>query len=67
MTVATRNRRIAPRRMVTRATGRFTGPTKAIKLGQLPEWMTQRWKQRVEAEARRRLKRELRDVGRAHR
>ena len=32
---------------------------------QVPEWTTEPWKHRVEAEARNRLKREVRDVGAA--
>ena len=67
MTVATRNTRISPRRMVTRAPGQFTTPTKTTKRGQRPEWTTERWAHRVEAEARRQLKHEVRDVGAAHR
>ena len=33
----------------------------------LPEWATERWQHRVEAEARSRLKHDLHDVGAAHR
>ncbi len=32
---------------------------------QVPEWMTDTWKRRVEAEARHRLKRNIRDIGAA--
>ena len=32
-----------------------------------PEWSTEHWKHRVEAEARKRLKHELHDVASAHR
>jgi hypothetical protein len=31
--------------------------------GRAPEWATERWKHQVEAEARHRLKHEVRDVG----
>ena len=31
--------------------------------GHVPEWMTERWKHRVEAEARLRLRQNVRDVG----
>ena len=40
---------------------RFTGPTRGVKDGEVPEWMTQAWRQRVEAEARLRLERNVRD------
>ena len=33
----------------------------------LPEWATERWQHRVEAEARSRLKHDLHDVGATHR
>lgn len=38
-------------------------PARARRIAPLPEWMTERWKHRVEAEARGRLKREVQDVG----
>lgn len=66
MTDATRNQRVSPRR-VAGATVRFTAAGRPGRLAGPPEWATARWKQRVEAEARSRLKREVRDVGAAHR
>ena len=39
---------------------RFTGQTRGLKDGDVPEWMTRAWKQRVEAEARLRLERNVR-------
>ena len=33
----------------------------------IPEWATERWQHRVEAEARKRLKRDLHGVGATHR
>jgi len=38
----------------------------AHKDNQVPEWTTERWKHRVEAEARKLLKQEVRDVGALH-
>ena len=66
MTEASRNTDTSQRR-VNRVTGRATAPTTATKEDQLPEWATERWKHRVEAQARRLLKRELRHVGAARR
>lgn len=63
MTDASRTTDSSQRRKMARVPGRVTDPTTATKRGQLPEWTTERWKQRVEAEARRLLKREVRDVG----
>jgi hypothetical protein len=37
----------------------------AVTNGTVPEWMTECWKHRVEGEARLRLTRNLRDIGRA--
>jgi hypothetical protein len=66
MTDATRNQRISPRRVAGTA-GRFTAPERPTRHAGPPEWATARWKHRVEAEARSRLKREVRDVGAARR
>lgn len=59
----------APRRRtaqsaVTRAKD-LVVPSASGKPTQVPEWTTEPWKHRVEAEARNRLKREVRDVGAA--
>lgn len=62
MTEANRNTDTSKRHKFTQLTA-VTGRTKATKQDQRPEWTTDRWKQRVEAEARRLLKREVRDVG----
>ena len=37
--------------------------TSVVTNGHAPEWMTERWKHRVEAEARLRLRRNAHDVG----
>ena len=47
-----------------------TGRTRAVRAqaneaAEAPEWATLRWKQRVEAEARSRLKHEVREIGAA--
>ena len=38
--------------------------TSVVTNGHVPEWMTERWKHQVDAEARRRLKRKIHGVGR---
>lgn len=67
MTETHRNTDTSKGRKDTRVTGPVSAGTKATKQGQRPEWTSERWKQRVEAEARRLLKREVRDVGAARR
>lgn len=67
MTEANRTTDTSRRRRITRVAAPVTGSTNAPEQRQLPEWATERWKQRVEAEARRLLKREVRDVGAARR
>jgi hypothetical protein len=64
---ANRSVDIVRRRKLTRVAGRASARTNATKPDQLPEWTTEGWKHRVEAEARRLLKREVRDVGSARR
>ena len=44
-------------------TERSTARTRAELEPQVPEWGTEHWKRQVEAEARHRLKRAVRDVG----
>jgi hypothetical protein len=67
VTEANRNTDTSQGRKITRVTARVTAGTKATKQDQRPEWTTERWKQRVEAEARRLLKREVRNLGAARR
>jgi len=43
--------------------GRSARSGKAHKHVQVPEWATESWKHRVEAEARKRLKHRVRDLG----
>jgi len=55
--------RVTPRRRSARASTRASKLCKAMGPctgARLPEWTTERWKRRVEAEARLRLKRNIR-------
>ena len=52
-----------PLRTAPATTGRPTARTRPDREPQVPEWGTERWKRQVEAEARHRLKRHVRDIG----
>jgi hypothetical protein len=52
-----------PAKAASAPTERPTARTRAEREPQVPEWGTEHWKRQVEAEARNRLKRDVRDVG----
>jgi hypothetical protein len=52
-----------PAKAVPGSTERRTARASAQPAPQVPEWGTDRWKRQVEAEARNRLKRDVRDIG----
>lgn len=54
-------RGVDPRVPVRRRDGARRGSKDVC--GNVPEWMTESWKRRVEAEARAKLKRKIRDIG----
>jgi hypothetical protein len=61
-----RRKRSVPRRPAKAPpapTARPTARTRPERGPQIPEWGTEHWKRQVEAEARHRLKRYVRDIG----
>ena len=52
-----------PGSMVSSRASRGTAESGATASPSRPEWMTQRWKLQVEAEARRRLKKHIQSAG----
>lgn len=70
MSDAARNHRTLRRRTAIALSAparRLPAGSRARKRAETPEWTTERWKHRVEAEARNRLKRDIRHIGAAGR
>jgi hypothetical protein len=55
--------RVTSRRRPAAVTSTRPSTLRRVTNGKMPEWMTERWKHRVEAEARLRLRRNVHDVG----